>query len=235
MRPLIGFCLTFLYALACSGSPLPAMIHSDARLADMCDAAAQDAARATGTPVQLLRAITRAETGRSRNGELRPWPWVVNMDGEGHWFASRMEAQAFVFDRFLQGARNFDIGCFQVNYRWHGGHFRSIEDMFDPHENARFAAEFLSDLYVEFGDWPVATGAFHSRTKWRSEEYAKKVMTIRARLNGTGTRPVRPDRPATAAEPAIVTDAAPLVAGPSSGLGSLVPASSAAASFISLD
>jgi soluble lytic murein transglycosylase-like protein len=47
--------------------------------------------------------------------------------------------------------------------------------MFDPIENAMYAARFLKQLHAEHGDWSTATGAYHSRTQQHAEQYLAKV------------------------------------------------------------
>lgn len=138
---------------------------------EICLSAAQDAAAASDVPLSVLIAITQTETGRGQNGETMPWPWTVNMEGEGHWFDNRDAALAFVFENYNRGARSFDIGCFQINFRWHGGNFSSIEEMFDPAANATYAAKFLTELHAETNDWSAAAGAFHSRTEAHAAGY----------------------------------------------------------------
>jgi hypothetical protein len=148
----------------------------------ICDAAASRAARETDVPLSVLRAVTRTETGRQRGGRLSPWPWTVNMEGTGHWFASKREAHAHVMRHHDNGARSFDIGCFQINYKWHGEAFDSILAMFDPVANARYAARFLARLHAELGDWSRAAGAYHSRTRALATRYRARFDRIRAAL-----------------------------------------------------
>ena len=62
------------------------------------------------------------------------------------------------------GRRSFDVGCFQINYHWHGHNFPSLEAMFDPDTGADYAARFLQSLYAERGNWSAAAGAYHSQT-----------------------------------------------------------------------
>lgn len=147
-----------------------------------CDVAAAQASREFNVPVDVLRAVTRTETGRGRGGTLEPWPWTVNMEGAGHWFDTEDAARAFVFKHFKRGARSFDVGCFQINYKWHGQAFKSIEEMFDPFKNARYAAEFLSSLYSELGTWTEAAGAYHSRTPKYATIYKSRFETIHRQL-----------------------------------------------------
>lgn len=148
----------------------------------MCDKAAKIAASETKVPLAVLRSITRAETGRRRDGEFIPWPWTVNMEGVGTWFDTEDSARAYVFRHFKQGSRSFDIGCFQINYKWHGHAFASIEEMFDPAQNARYAASFLTSLHAELGSWKDAVGAYHSRTPKYANLYKARYEKIQAGL-----------------------------------------------------
>jgi hypothetical protein len=79
-----------------------------------------------------------------------------------------------------RGITNIDIGCFQINYRWHADGFRSLDDMFHPELNALYAARFLSELYREFGNWTEAVGAYHSRTSKYADRYLSKFHDLRS-------------------------------------------------------
>lgn len=144
--------------------------------ASICDMAAQRAATETGVPVDVMLTITRLETGRGKSAEA--WPWTVNHAGDGSWFPSEDDARSYVFSKVKRGVSNIDIGCFQVNYRWHADGFRSLDDMFNPDLNALYAARFLSELYREFGTWTEAAGAYHSRTPEFSDRYKSKFRDV---------------------------------------------------------
>ncbi|MEM9968405.1 MAG: lytic transglycosylase domain-containing protein [Pseudomonadota bacterium] len=139
----------------------------------ICDRAIEKIASETAVPIDVLRAVARVDSVRPRTEMLKPWPWTVNMEGRAVWFDTAEQAQVFVFRHFMTGARSFDIGCFQINYRWHAQAFSSIEEMFDPLINARFAAEFLVALKTELGDWPQATGAFHSKAHKHTQQHIR--------------------------------------------------------------
>ncbi len=173
-------------------TPQPAQAAADLSL--VCDRAAIEASDASGVPLSVLKAISLTETGRRRDGAFRPWPWTVNMEGKGSWHESRDAALALVYDHFKRGARSFDVGCFQINYRWHGQHFESIEAMFDPRGNAMYAARFLSELHAELGSWDKAAGAYHSRTPEHANRYRATFETHRARFlhEDDGQVPVLP-------------------------------------------
>jgi len=186
---------------------------------EICDAAAQLASRQTGVPLDVLQAITRTETGRKRNGRFEPWPWTVNMEGKGVWFTTLDEARAYVFRNFKRGARSFDVGCFQINYKWHHQGFSSIDEMFDPEANALYAARFLRRLYDEHGNWIDAAGSYHSRTPKYANRY--KAVFERHRRAAPEGAPVL-----ASAEPSLAprVNTYPLLqAGNGAQLGSLVP------------
>ncbi len=152
--------------------------------AALCEAAAERVAKETDVPVSVLKAISLNETGRKRDGQFRPWAWTVNMEGKGHWFDTLDEARAYVFKEFKRGARSFDVGCFQINYKWHGQAFSSIDEMFDPLANGRYAAKFLRELFQEKGSWREAAGAYHSRTPKYADKYAQRFASFRAKFAG---------------------------------------------------
>ncbi len=154
------------------------------QISALCDAAGAYAARVEGVPQTVLQAITLTETGRTLDGAHRPWPWTVNMEGTGKWFPTRDAALAYVMEHYNRGARSFDVGCFQINYRWHGNAFTSIEQMFDPQENALYAGRFLRSLYLETNSWSKSAGAYHSRTPQFAKRYAARFDRILASLTG---------------------------------------------------
>ncbi|WP_226341100.1 transglycosylase SLT domain-containing protein [Gemmobacter serpentinus] len=188
--------------------------------ADLCDRAAMRAASETGVPLEVLRSLTRAETGRNRNGVLEPWPWAVNQAGQGYWFDSADAAADFVTAQLDLGVTNLDIGCFQLNHRWHSEGFVSLATMFDPEENAVYAARFLASKYRESGDWVQAAGAYHSGTEEFAGKYEARFREILQDLAPAEIRLAD----LTGDAPAPRVNAYPLLqAGGTGGTGSLVP------------
>jgi hypothetical protein len=175
--------------------------------AALCEWAAQDAARLSGVPAPVLLAVSLTETGRGQ--PARPWPWTVNLEGEGHWFPTRAEAEAFAESARAQGRTSFDVGCFQLNWRWHGENFTSVAQMFDPLANASYAAGFLRTLRAEGGGWSEAAGAYHSRTPGHAARYRARFDDHLARLGGEGGAL----RLAEAAPPAAPPAASPAAGG----------------------
>lgn len=174
-----------LYGIAVVGGVFVTFVTAPAVLSQrqpsmpgICDRAAVRAAQATQVPVEVLLAIARVETGRTVDGALSPWPWTINLSGEGAYFPTRDAAAAFVLQAVNSGSRSIDIGCFQINLKWHGAAFSSVTDMLDPDKNALYAARFLSRLHDARGNWPSAIGAFHSATPDTAERYRQKVAAV---------------------------------------------------------
>lgn len=184
LRPI----LCALQVMCCLISPTPG--HSRSNPQALCLDAAAKAAADTGVPYDVLVAIATVETGRND----QPWPWTVNFGGEGHWYDSAEEAASGVDQALREGATNIDLGCFQLNYRWHAAAFGSVEDMLDPARNASYAAEFLSQHYKKTGDWALAAAAYHSATPEYATAYQSKFEAAYQRLStGTDTGETPPE------------------------------------------
>jgi hypothetical protein len=130
-------------------------------------------------PDGLLKAIGFAESGRTVGGRQVAWPWTVNAQGEGHYFASKSEAVAHVRQLQAQGVSVIDVGCMQVNLHYHPQAFASLDAAFDPATNVAYAAKFLAWLHDETKDWATAARYYHSRTPSLGRAYAAR-LTINA-------------------------------------------------------
>jgi hypothetical protein len=135
-------------------------------------------------PNNLLLAIGLREAGLSRGGRLTVWPWSVNADGAGRFLTDREAAIAYVRERQGAGAELIDIGCMQVNLRWHPDAFPRLEDGFDPALNVDYAARFLVRLHAETGDWRAAAGRYHSADPERSAVYLSALEANLEVANG---------------------------------------------------
>jgi hypothetical protein len=155
----------------------------------LCRDAARLAAVRHGIPVEMMQAITLVETRRKVGGVSGPWPWTLNIDGNGYWFDTRDEALANAEREIANGRLSVDLGCFQLNYRWHGGNFNSPDEMLDPALAADYAARFLGKLFAETGDWMRAAGRYHSRTPVYAQRYRSMIGRALASLDGAPVAP----------------------------------------------
>jgi hypothetical protein len=148
-----------------------------------CEALAARAAAAAGIPDGLLPSIARVESGRGQGKKgRRAWPWTLNQGGKGMYFETREEAMAYLTAAVARGVKNIDVGCMQINYRWHGDQFPSLEAMMDPVSNTAYAARFLTELRQRLGSWDEATGNYHSADPRRSRNYQALVARVLAKM-----------------------------------------------------
>ncbi|MEM9972703.1 MAG: transglycosylase SLT domain-containing protein [Pseudomonadota bacterium] len=122
-------------------------------------------------PNNILLGIGLQEAGTRREGVLTVWPWAANAEGTGRLLENRSQAMSWVRAQLANGVRSIDVGCMQINLRWHPEAFASLEEGFDPNRNADYAARFLRDLYRQTGSWTLAAGSYHSFTPEMRDRY----------------------------------------------------------------
>jgi len=146
----------------------------------LCRAAIQSAERGTRIPPHLMAAIARVESGRPdpQTGQVNPWPWSINAEGQGMVFPTKTAAVAAVRALQAKGMRSIDVGCMQVNLMHHPQAFASLEQALDPQANARYASRFLTQLFERTGAWPIAAEHYHSATPDLGADYGRKVMAV---------------------------------------------------------
>jgi Transglycosylase SLT domain len=143
----------------------------------LCIDAIRSAEQRYRLPPGLLFAISQVESGRPdpATGQMQPWPWTVQAEGQGLYFASKAEAVEWVQEARARGVASIDTGCMQVNLAQHPDAFGSLDDAFDPRRNADYAARFLLQLHSMTGEWPQAVGFYHSRTMSLATPYRTRV------------------------------------------------------------
>jgi len=153
----------------------PTMAQSDNR---DCVRFVQSYERSMRIPQGLLTAIAFTESGREVNGERIPWPWAINVGGTGQYFDTKDQAVAAVRKLLDEGQRSIDVGCMQINLRYHPNAFRDIDQAFDPAANVAYGAQYLTSLYRLQGSWPKAVERYHSTDDGRRAEYREKVLAF---------------------------------------------------------
>lgn len=116
------------------------------------------AARRHGVPLGVLYAVGLSETGRK--GVLNPY--ALNIDGKTVLASNLRHAVAHFAEAKSKGAKLVDLGCMQINYRYHGAKFTSVEVMFDPARNVDYAARFLKELRAREGNWTMAVARYNA-------------------------------------------------------------------------
>lgn len=114
-----------------------------------------------GVPPGVLYSLALTESNKLLdNGNVRPWPWTLNVEGKSYYYATRAEA-CIALNRFLITTRIVDIGLTQQNWRYQGVHFSSPCAVFEPVDNLTHAARLLREGYRVHGSWVGAAGWFH--------------------------------------------------------------------------
>ena len=180
----------------------------------LCHAATSSAEQSSGVPDQLLSAISKVESGRAdpSTGVVQAWPWTINAQGIGHYYASKAEAIAAAQAFQAQGVRSIDVGCMQVNLSYHPEAFASLDQAFDPQANATYAARFLQDLFRQQGSWPHAAAAYHSLNPGPGADYQRRVLDTWAQPDRAAAPRASPARPIPIRSDAtVIAGAAPPV------------------------
>ena len=138
-------------------------------------------AGAHGIPSELFYAVALAESGKRVEAidAVRPWPWTLNVHGEGRYYPSRLAATSAFREALAAGRTSVDVGLMQVNWRYHRSTFGRVEGALDPYRNLDVAAAILATCYQRHGDWWAAVGCYHSPNHpQRAERYRDRVRTI---------------------------------------------------------
>ena len=124
----------------------------------VCEREMTRAARQYEIPLNVLFAVGLTETGS--HGVLSPYD--INVGARNVHSETLKEAlERMAFER-AHGDSLIDIGCMQINYRWHSKNFSSLRDMFDPALNVSYAARLLKELKQREGSWTLAVARYNA-------------------------------------------------------------------------
>lgn len=131
-------------------------------------------------PEHLLKAISLQESGlwSKSEGKKVAWPWTMNANGKGYRFSSMREAVDTARKWQTSGLESFDVGCMQVNMRYHPDAFRDLNQAFNPKYNVAYAAYILRKHYEESESWDKAVAYYHSKTMEKGDLYVRQVRKI---------------------------------------------------------
>lgn len=122
----------------------------------------QLAARAAGVPSPVLYAVALQESGTRIRGQLRPWPWTLNIAGNSLRYRTRKAACTGLNEALRRTpATRIDVGLGQINVG-HQAH-RGVPpcELLDPYRNLELAATILNEQHTPGDDWIHAIGRYH--------------------------------------------------------------------------
>lgn len=138
---------------------LSVLFFERAQAADnVCEAEMIRASRESAVPLPVLYAVALTETGQ--RGALHAY--AMNIHGRPAFNATLSDAMATFERARRQGETLVDIGCMQINYKYHGKQFTSVEAMFEPARNVDYAASFLRKLHDREGTSTSTVARYHA-------------------------------------------------------------------------
>lgn len=170
---------TFSFAPAVAAAP-----------ANVCEVEMKAAAAKYNVPLGVLYAVGLTESGRKESLQ----PFAMNIAGEAYFATGLDDALRRFAQAQARGIELIDVGCMQINHRYHAAHFASIAAMFDPHANVDYAAQFLQQLRRREGSWTLAVARYHAGPD-NDPAQKKYVCAVIANMVATGfgswTEPAR--------------------------------------------
>lgn len=129
-------------------------------------------------PADVLYAVALAESGKHIDvlGARRPWPWTLNIAGEGRYYPTRVAAWQALNEALARGETRIDIGLMQIHWRYHQPRLENSWLALDPHHNLSVAAEILKGCYAARRDWWASVGCYHAPNDAdRASRYTQRV------------------------------------------------------------
>ena len=157
---------------------LEAVKKQQPQVFELCQIAVDKAEKNYQIKSNLLQTIASVESGRwnAQAGKRVAWPWTVHANGKGRYYKSKAEAVAAVKNLQQKGITNIDVGCMQINLKYHGEAFANLEEAFDPEKNVAYSAKFLRKLYKRNKqNWTKTAMHYHSRNLRRGTNYKNRL------------------------------------------------------------
>lgn len=135
-----------------------------------------------GVPSGILYAVAMVESGRQIDGDVRPWPWTLNIEGKGFYLENREAMYAKAIQAITE-KRSVDIGLMQTNWYWKYGRLRSTWMATEPVFNVKTGCAILKRLHNEHNDWWIAVGKYHRESdrpkhKKAAKRYSDRVYRV---------------------------------------------------------
>ena len=151
----------------------------------LCENTIESIELQTDIPKGLLLGIGKAEAIRKINNKYIIWPWTINHGGKSLFFDNKEQMKNYVFKNLKRKDFNIDVGCMQINIKWHKNNFKKISDMFEVNPNISYAASFLKQLKNKHGSWDKAIKHYHSSDPKKNNPYLIKVKSFWKKVENT--------------------------------------------------
>lgn len=115
---------------------------------------------------------------RKHKGEI-----LLRAAGISKKFNTKEKAVSFVQQMKDLGLENIDVGVMQVNLKYHGQAFASLDEAFDPYTNIDYAVSYLMK-HRQTRDWWASVGRYHSGTGLHAKRYVRTVYDMYQLVHG---------------------------------------------------
>ena len=142
---------------------------------DNCNYLTEKYGKIYNLPNKLLTSIALVESGIKKS-EFKSWPWTLNVSGKSMYFDNKSETIEYLKSN-INLKKSIDVGCMQINTKYHLKNFKDLSHLVEPEENVKYAAIYLLKLYKKHKSWNEAVSRYHSSIPKRKKNYLKKVYT----------------------------------------------------------
>jgi hypothetical protein len=131
-------------------------------------------------PRGLLMAIAVTESGV--NGV--PNPHAMNIAGKTYHARDLEDMAQVISNNWSKGVRSIDVGCMQINLKYHGQKFARLTDLLHSPTNVDYGASYLIKLAIDRGSWREGVMDYHNKlSASRRQWYGCKVWNNYLRIN----------------------------------------------------
>jgi hypothetical protein len=115
-------------------------------------------------------------------GRVQPWPWTLNIDGQGYYYASYQLALLAAIKAHRNGASKLGIGFGQIEWKYHKGRFdENIAAALNPRNNIKAVCQILVEAWgsKRVKTWEDAIAYYHRPVLDDiARKYAEKVLAL---------------------------------------------------------
>ena len=151
------------------------LLESKEKELDNCNYLTEKYGKIYNLPNKLLTSIALVESGIKKS-EFKSWPWTLNVSGKSMYFDNKSETIEYLKSN-INLKKSIDVGCMQINTKYHLKNFKDLSHLVEPEENVKYAAIYLLKLYKKHKSWNEAVSRYHSSIPKRKKNYLKKVYT----------------------------------------------------------
>lgn len=133
----------------------------------------------SGFDSELLYAIALVESGTSFDGMrgYGPWPWVLNVNREPKFFATRTAAREALQKELDAKNDRVAVGMFQIYLRYNAKYAKNPIDLIDPVVNMYAGAMVLRECGQTYDTTESILACYHSGDVDKAgKSYAKRVI-----------------------------------------------------------